>query len=60
MPFGTRVRVVNLSNGQSTIVTINDRGIQGSAVIDLDADSFAAIAPLGAGRINVRLEKVYD
>ncbi|MCA9388134.1 G5 domain-containing protein [Candidatus Berkelbacteria bacterium] len=60
LPFGTKVRVVNLSNGKSTIVTINDRGIYGSAIIDLDTDSFAAIAPLGAGRIDVRLEKVYE
>lgn len=60
LPRGTKVLVVNVSNGKSTVVTINDRGIQGSAIIDLDSASFAALAPLGAGRINVRLEKYYE
>jgi hypothetical protein len=59
LPFGTKVHVVNLTTGKSVDVTINDRGIQGSAIIDLDKAAFAAIAPLGAGRINVRLEKFY-
>ena len=59
LPFGTCVHVVSLASGKSVNVTINDRGIQGSAIIDLDKASFAAIAPLGAGRINVRLEKCY-
>jgi hypothetical protein len=59
LPFGTKVHVVNLDNGKSVDVTINDRGIQGSAIIDLDKNAFAAIAPIGAGRINVRLEKYY-
>ncbi len=59
LPFGTCVHVVSVASGKSVDVTINDRGIQGSAVIDLDKAAFAAIAPLGAGRINVRLEKCY-
>lgn len=59
LPFGTKVHVVNLDTGKSVDVTINDRGIQGSAIIDLDKNAFAAIAPLGAGRIHVRLEKFY-
>ncbi len=60
LPFGTKVRVVNLTNGKSVDVVINDRGIQGSAIIDLDKASFVQLAPLGAGRIDVRLEKDYD
>jgi len=60
LPFGTKVHVVNLENGKSVDVVINDRGIQGSAVIDLDKASFAAIAPLGEGRVQVRLEKAYE
>lgn len=59
LPLGTKVHVVNLNTGKSVDVIINDRGIQGSAIIDLDKNAFAAIAPLGAGRINVRLEKFY-
>ncbi|MBI4032166.1 G5 domain-containing protein [Candidatus Berkelbacteria bacterium] len=60
LPFGTKVRVTNPANGKSVDVVITDRGIQGSAVIDLTADAFKLIAPLGAGRIQVRIEKDYD
>ena len=60
LPFGTRVKVTNLSNGKSVDVVINDRGIQGGAIIDLTADAFKLIAPLGAGRIQVKLEKDWD
>lgn len=59
LPYGTKVHVVNTSNGKSVDVTIDDHGIQGSAIIDLDAEAFTQIAPLGAGRIMVRLEKYY-
>ncbi len=59
LPFGTCVHVVSVASGKSVNVTVNDRGIQGSAIIDLDKNAFAAIAPLGAGRITVRLEKCY-
>lgn len=59
LPFGTKVHVVNLTNSKSVDVTINDRGIQGSAIIDLNKEAFEKIAPLGAGRISVRMEKYY-
>ncbi|MFQ6007180.1 MAG: septal ring lytic transglycosylase RlpA family protein, partial [Woeseia sp.] len=26
LPFGTRVRVINLENGRSVVLTVNDRG----------------------------------
>lgn len=60
LPKGTRVKVTNLANGKTVDVVINDHGIQGSAVIDLTAEAFQQIAPLGAGRIRVKLEKDYD
>ncbi len=59
LPYGTRVRVVNTASGQSVDVTIDDHGIQGRAIIDLDAEAFQEIAPLGQGVANVRLEKIY-
>jgi len=59
LPAGTRVNVVNLANGKSVVVTIDDHGIQGGTIIDLSSDAFAAIGSLGAGTINVRLEKYY-
>jgi uncharacterized protein YabE (DUF348 family) len=56
LPFGTRVTVTNLSNGQSVTVVIDDRGpyVQGR-IIDLSDDAFARIAPLGRGTIDVRI-----
>ncbi|MGH2710386.1 MAG: ubiquitin-like domain-containing protein, partial [Actinomycetota bacterium] len=56
LPFGTEVRVTNVSNGRTVTVVINDRGpyIDGR-IIDLSDDAFAALAPLGSGTINVRI-----
>lgn len=58
LPYGTRVRVVNTANGKSVDVTIDDHGIQGRAIIDLDAEAFEEIASLGQGVASVRLEKI--
>ncbi len=47
LPFGTRVRVTNQSNGDSVVVRINDRGpFVGGRVIDL---SRAAASEIGMG-----------
>ena len=47
LPFGTRVKVTNTSNGNSTVVRINDRGpYVGGRVIDL---SRAAANDIGMG-----------
>jgi rare lipoprotein A len=50
LPFGTRVRVTNLSNGRSVTVTINDRGpfIKGR-VIDLSRGAASVIGMTGSG-----------
>jgi rare lipoprotein A len=50
LPFGTRVRVTNHSNGRSVTVTINDRGpfIKGR-VIDLSRGAAQVIGMTGAG-----------
>lgn len=57
LPFGTVVRVTNLSNGKAVNVTIRDRGpyVEGR-IIDLSDDAFAEIASLKAGVINVKIE----
>lgn len=61
LPKGTKVSVVNLANGKSVIVTIDDRGpYVGGRVIDLSPDAFAQIASLGTGVIQVRMDKVYS
>lgn len=56
LPMGSKV-LVRASNGREVTVTIVDRGIQGGAIIDLSDEAFAKLAPLGAGRISVTLEK---
>jgi hypothetical protein len=59
-PFGTIVKVTNLANNVSCEVTINDRGpfIEGR-IIDLPREAFAAIADLGEGIIEVKVEPIY-
>jgi rare lipoprotein A len=58
LPFGSRVRVTNLSNGRSVVVTINDRGpYTGGRIIDLSAAaaSVIGIRSSGVGRVNVQV-----
>jgi len=50
LPFGTKVRVTNRSNGKSVVVTINDRGpYVAGRVIDLSRAAAQAISMTGAG-----------
>ncbi|MEB3309656.1 MAG: septal ring lytic transglycosylase RlpA family protein [Snowella sp.] len=57
LPFGTRVRVTNLRNGQSVTVRINDRGpFIGGRVIDLSAGAARAIGVYHSGTAPVQLE----
>lgn len=56
LPFGTRVRVVNLDNSKSVDVRINDRGpFVDGRVIDLSHAAARAIDMLGPGTARVRL-----
>jgi rare lipoprotein A len=57
LPFGTRVRVTNLHNGQSVVVRINDRGpfVRGR-VIDLSAGAARTIGVISSGVAPVQLE----
>lgn len=50
LPFGTKLRVTNTSNGRSVVVTINDRGpfVPGRC-LDLTTGAFSHIAGAGAG-----------
>jgi len=61
LPFGTRVRVTNLSNGREAVVRINDRGpFRKGRVIDV---SYAAARKLGlvrSGVAKVRVEVLRD
>ena len=61
IPHGGYARVTNASNGKSIIVQINDSGPYGSGrIIDLDKVAFQKIGDIGAGVINVKVEKVLN
>lgn len=57
LPFGSSVRVINLLNGRSLVVTINDRGpfVEGR-IIDLSYGAAQLLDAVGPGVIPVRLE----
>jgi len=57
LPFGTRVRVTNLNNGRSQIVTIDDRGpFVGGRIIDLSEGAARVLGVKSSGVASVRLE----
>ena len=54
LPFGTRVRVTRLDNGNSVTVTINDRGpYVGGRIIDLSRAAAQSIGMTGQGLARV-------
>lgn len=59
LPFGTKVKVTNLSNSQSIVVVINDRGpwVEGR-VIDLSRAAAEALGFVNLGLADVQLEVV--
>ena len=59
LPFGTRLRVINQSNGKSVIVRVNDRGpyIAGRD-LDLSYGAFSSIAHPGQGVTSVCYTRV--
>ncbi|MFN3393199.1 MAG: septal ring lytic transglycosylase RlpA family protein [Candidatus Thermochlorobacter sp.] len=58
LPFGTRVRVTNLSNNKSVIVRINDRLPPNNKgrIIDLSPAAARQIEMIQAGVVKVRVE----
>ena len=57
LPFGTKVRVTNSSNGRSVVVRINDRGpfIRGRT-IDLSRGAATRIGMIARGHARVKME----
>jgi rare lipoprotein A len=54
LPFNTRVRVTNKSNGKSVVVRINDRGpFVAGRCLDLTTAAFSAIANPSSGVVSV-------
>jgi rare lipoprotein A len=59
LPFGTKVRVTNLANNESVVVTINDRGpfVEGR-IIDLSKSAAERLSFFNQGTAEVKLEIV--
>ena len=56
-PFGTILRVTNLSNGKSVQITVNDRGpVDKSRIIDLSEGAAGEIGMIQDGTTKVRIE----
>ena len=56
LPFGTKIRVTNLSNGKTTNVIINDRGpFKSGRIIDLSYSAAKDIDMVGTGTARVRI-----
>jgi len=59
LPFGTKLRVTNQSNGKSVVVTVTDRGpFVGGRGLDLSLGAFAKIASPSQGVANVCYSRV--
>ncbi len=58
-PFNTILKVMNIENGKSVIVRVNDRGPNKrlNRVIDLTRDAFKQIASLSKGIVTVKVER---
>jgi rare lipoprotein A len=57
LPFGTKIRVINIKNGKSVIVRINDRGafLKYGRILDM---SKAAAKQIGIGVGIIKIERV--
>ncbi|NJD31446.1 MAG: septal ring lytic transglycosylase RlpA family protein [Gammaproteobacteria bacterium] len=59
LPFGTKVRVTNLRNGRSVVVTVNDRGpFVGHRIADLSQAAASVLGMLRRGVAMARIEVI--
>lgn len=59
LPFGTKVKVTNLQNNKSVVVTINDRGpYSKDRIIDLSRAAAEKIALIKVGISKVKMEVI--
>lgn len=57
LPFGTKVKVTNPKNGESVVVTINDRGpFHSSRALDLSKAAFDEIGNLASGQLAIEYQ----
>ena len=59
LPFGAHLRVTNLANQRSVLVTVNDRGpFKGGRILDLSAGAAHVIGMRQSGVAQVRIERL--
>ncbi|MEO0190148.1 MAG: septal ring lytic transglycosylase RlpA family protein, partial [candidate division WOR-3 bacterium] len=59
LPFGTKVKVINLDNKKSVIVRVNDRGpFKKDRIIDLSYAAALDIDMIKKGVVKVKIEVV--
>ncbi len=59
LPFGTKVRVTNLENGQAAVLRINDRGpFAKGRIIDVSRHAAEHLGFLGTDLARVRVEAI--
>jgi rare lipoprotein A len=59
LPFGTRLRVTNVTNGRSVVVRINDRGpFVPGRVVDLSESAAESLGMVERGVVKVKLDVV--
>ena len=57
LPYGTKVKVTNIDNGKSVVVTINDRmAASNPAVIDVTRHAAEELGFVKSGKAKVKLE----
>jgi len=57
LPFGTRLRVTNLSNGKSVVVRVNDRGpFIKNRILDVSRAAARELEMIDAGVVRARVE----
>ena len=61
LPFGTRIKVTNLRNKRSVIVTVNDRlHHRNTRLVDLSRAAAAKLGFIGRGLAKVKVEVLND
>lgn len=64
LPFGTKIKVTNVNNGKSVIVTVNDRGPYKKSldfkyytrVLDLAKGAYLKISDVSTGIVKIKYE----
>jgi rare lipoprotein A len=58
LPFGTRLKVVNQSNGKSVVLSVTDRGpFAHDRIVDLSIGAFSRISSTSSGTAKVCISK---